>query len=244
MSTCEKCSRDFANKAGLSNHRRVCDGTLPAPRWMCPKCNHHVHSQRERHVEICDGLGPGAHRRAAFTGRGRGGWNKGVKSSDETKTKIAESLRGKPWRASSVEVEIERRRKISERMKSNPSAGGYRKGSGVGKGCWYESPIAGRVYLDSTFEKRFASCLDDRKISWERNTEKFSYEYNERSHFYTPDFKVEGKFVEVKGYVTERDRAKWQYFPHSLIILRECDIIEMELGNEPSWIKQVLPTEG
>ena len=32
-------------------------------KWTCPKCGHHIHSKRERHLEICDGLGPGASKR-------------------------------------------------------------------------------------------------------------------------------------------------------------------------------------
>lgn len=236
MPICEKCSREFINNAGLGNHRKTCDGSpfVPYVKWSCPKCFRYVHSKKERHVEICDGLGPGAHRRAAFKGAGRG-WSKGVKVSEETKEKISRSLTGKPWIPKSEESEIERRKKISATMKANPKAGGYRNGSGVGKGCWYESPTAGRVYLDSTFEKRVAQCLDKNNISWERNKEKFHYEYEGISHFYTPDLKIEGAFVEIKGYVTERDNAKWKYFPKSLIILKENDIIEMESGRLPKW---------
>jgi hypothetical protein len=236
MQKCEKCTREFSSKAGLSNHKNTCDGTIPAPKWSCPKCNHYIHSQRDRHVEICDGLGPNAHRRAVLTGHGkRGGWNKGIKSNEETKQKISESLRGREWKASSEEVESERRRKISESMKKNPLAGGYRKGSGVGKGCWHHSPIAGDVYLDSTYEKRVAKCLDENNVMWERNIERFPYEYAGKTHFYIPDFKIEGTFVEVKGYVTEKDIAKWKFFPHNIIILKNVDIINMEQGKLPKW---------
>lgn len=234
MLTCEKCSRDFINRVGLGNHLKFCDGTTKQPRWSCPKCGYHIHSQRERHIEICDGHGPGAHKRAARKGLDRP-WNKGKKSSQETKEKISRSLTGRNWKSSSQEIETERRRKISERMKKNPSAGGYRKGSGVGKGGWYDSQIAGRVYLDSTFEKRVAQCLDKHSIKWERNKEKFEYEYDGKTHYYTPDFIVEGKFVEVKGFTTDRDIAKWKHFPCNINILYEKDIIEMESGRLPKW---------
>ena len=234
MPTCDKCNRDFLNNAGLNNHKRFCDGTLPAQRWSCPKCNHYIHSQRDRHVEICDGLGPGAHKRNGKNEK-QSVWNKGLKTNEETKARISASLIGKAWKASSPEIEFERRRKISEKMKSNPAAGGYRIGSGVGKGGWYNSSIAGRVYLDSSFEMRVGECLDSNGITWERNKEKFSYFYDGNFHNYTPDFKIEGTFVEVKGFITDKDKAKWEFFPHKLILLKESDIIEMELGNLPSW---------
>lgn len=236
MPTCENCSREFMNNAGLGSHKRVCDGKpfVPYVKWSCPKCGYYVHSKKERHVEICDGLGPGAHRRAALKGTGKG-WNKGIKASEEMRKKISESLRGKPWKPTSVEIEAERRRKISEKMKRNPDAGGYRKGSGVGKGGWYDSPIAGRVYLDSTFEFRFAKCADSMSIQWERNKEKFPYEHEGKSHYYIPDFKVANTFIEVKGYITERDKSKWKNFPHELVILRETDIINLEIGELPKW---------
>jgi hypothetical protein len=233
METCKKCNQTCPNKTDLIEHKKSCK-TPPKPKWTCPTCNFHIHSQRERHVEICDGSGPGAHRRAANNGRGRD-WNKGLKASEETGQKISAALKGKPWKAKDPETEIERRRKISEKMKNNPNAGGYREGPGVGKGGWYESEIAGRVYLDSSFEKRVAQCLDKHSLQWERNKEKFPYEYNGKRHFYTPDFVVNGMFVEVKGWISDRDLAKWEHFPFNLNILTEGEIIEMESGRLPKW---------
>ena len=204
-------------------------------RWLCPKCGHHIHSKRERHVEICDGLGAGAHLRSEKARRRGRGWNKGATLVQETRNKISASLTGKPWRPKSIESDLARRQKISDSMKRNPKAGGYRKGSGVGKGCWYESHIAGEVYLDSTFEKRFAVVLDKLNEAWQRNKQKFLYNYSGKEHFYTPDFVINETFIEVKGYVTGRDLAKWKCFPHRLVIVREADIIDLESGGLPKW---------
>ena len=236
MVTCTKCNREFKNNSGLGSHKKICDGTpyKPYVKWSCPKCGMYVHSKKERHVEICDGLGPGAHRRASYKGVGRG-WNKGTKASDAVRSKISESLKGKPWKPKSPESELARRKKISETMRSNPSAGGYRPGSGVGKGCWHNSPISGQVYLDSTYEKRLANYLDQKGIPWQRNKERFPYTFKDKEHSYIPDFKINGVFVEVKGYTTEKDRAKWKFFPHKLIILTEDDIINLESGGLPKW---------
>lgn len=56
------------------------------------------------------------------------GWQKGV--TDDYKKLMQEKSKGI---ASTPEKEIERKRKISETMRKNPKAGGYRQGSGVGK---------------------------------------------------------------------------------------------------------------
>ena len=39
--------------------------------------------------------------------------------------------------------------------------------------------------------------------------------------FFIPDINT---CVEVKGYETERDRAKWANFSHALIVVRRADI--------------------
>lgn len=233
---CEKCNREFTTKAGLGNHKKVCDGTPCAVyvRWLCPKCNHHIHSQRERHIEICDGLGPGVHKRAVQKNTLRP-WNKGLKLPEGIGKKISKALTGRQRKPLSVESEIKWRRKISETAKKNKKSGGYRKGSGRGKGGWHDSHIAGRVYLDSTYELRLAKCLDSMNIQWERNKEKFYYEHEGKSHNYIPDFKIADFFIEVKGFVTERDKSKWKYFPHKLVIIYESDITNLESGVLPKW---------
>lgn len=62
-----------------------------------------------------------------------------------------------------------------------------------------------------------------------RCPERFLYEWNgERSYnpdFYLPDSNT---YVEVKGYETDRDRAKWKYFPHQLTVIRKKEIEEIK----------------
>ena len=78
-------------------------------------------------------------------------WNRAYYLSVEYKTKISNALKGKSTgKGSTPEKELERRRNISKSMKNNPKAGGLREGSGRGKKMWYESKIAGKVYLRST----------------------------------------------------------------------------------------------
>ena len=113
-------------------------------------------------------------------------------------------------RAGTVDKEILRRQRISETMKKNPNAGGLREGSGRGKKVWYESPIAGKVYIRSTYELEYVKWLDLNNINWNQNSNKFPYIYMEKRRYYYPDFYLadSDEYIEIKGYKTEKDIAK------------------------------------
>lgn len=127
-----------------------------------------------------------------------------------------------------------RREKISKTMKKNPLAGGLREGSGRGLKTWYESPIAGRVYLRSSYELAYVKYLDANQIKWKQNIKSFEYVFNEKKRRYFPDFYLidEGCFVEIKGFKTKQDEAKWSYFPYKLQILYGKDIKQMEVQSD------------
>jgi hypothetical protein len=67
------------------------------------------------------------------------------------------------------------------------------------------------VKLKGKWELIVAKWLDDNQIKWEHETKSFEYEWNGvRNYypdFYLPDFDF---FIEVKGYVTDRDLSKWK----------------------------------
>jgi len=152
-------------------------------------------------------------------------WNKGKHLSDECKKKISDSHRGKYVKLS-PEKEQARRKKISESMRKNPACGGLREGSGRGRKMWYTSKIAGRVYLRSTYEMEYAKWLDNNNIVWKQNLIKFPYTYDGKIHYYYPDFYLPdtNEYVEVKGFKTEKDIAKWKEFPYKLTILMRSDL--------------------
>ena len=198
-------------------HEKHCDGKgskldhkKVSASWTCPKCNNHIHSQRERHTELCDGMGAGAGKRHNKRMRLRKGrnWAKGASLCSDHREKISNSLLGRKWSCSN---EISRRKKISDTMKKNSMSGGYRVGSGRCKGLWYESPIAGKVYLDSSYEHRLAVVLDSLCIMWKKNNKKFPYiDETGKKRNYIPDFFLEEKnlWIEVKGFQTDRDLCK------------------------------------
>ena len=160
---------------------------------------------------------------------------KGIALSDSHKQNLALSLIGKTTgKAKTEEKEIERKNKISATMKSNPLAGGLREGSGRGIKTWYTSPIAGKVYLRSTYELRYVKVLDSLKINWKQNTQGFDYEFENSKHKYYPDFYLldENLYIEVKGFKTSKDIAKWEQFPYDIkiIFVKELEKMEDELS--------------
>lgn len=191
-------------------------------------------AKRQRDSQKKKGKNPFENREHPRGMKGKQSWNHGLKTPDEVRQKISSSLTSNEkvtGRASTDEKELLRRKKISETAKIHKKSGGYRKGSGIGHGGWYESPIAGHVYLDSTWELSYAKFLDESSIQWKRNTQRFAYQYNGELHYYIPDFFLVEKelFIEVKGYETAVDRAKWKQFPHKLQVIRESDLRELKL---------------
>ena len=85
--------------------------------------------------------------------------------------------------------------------------------------------------LHGTWELRLAMYMDDNKITWWRCDDIFEYEFDGRTLSYQPDFYLPkfDLYIEVKGYATEKDFAKWKQFPKDkkLVILKEYDLKEL-----------------
>jgi len=131
------------------------------------------------------------------------GWIIGFNEEFKDKMKYTNSHRDNPGQAKSPEAEQERRKKISETMKKNPLAGGLREGSGRGKKGWYKG-----IFCDSSWELAFVIYHIDHNIPIKRCEEKRPYEYKGRIHYYIPDFIVNDKIIEIKGFNTEQWQIK------------------------------------
>ena len=77
----------------------------------------------------------------------------------------------------------------------NSTSGGYRIGSGTGKHGYYNG-----FWCDSTYELAYLIYCLDHNIDIKRNTESFEYLVEGKKYKYYPDFIVNGKLVEIKGY--------------------------------------------
>lgn len=87
--------------------------------------------------------------------------------------------------------------------------------------------------FDSGWEVSFAKWCDSHEIRWERCKNSFEYTWQDSIHLYMPDFWMPDAecFVEIKGMIRERDRAKWSGFPknQSLIVLTQKELRRLKI---------------
>lgn len=136
--------------------------------------------------------------------------------STETRKKISEISKQQVWTA-------ERRMKHSESMRRAVSK--YPEAySSSNRGRVKEVFYKG-VKFQGEWELDFYKWCMANGVYIERCTEWFDYvwqgnrKYN--PDFYLPELDI---YIEVKGYETDRDRAKWRDFPRKLRVIKEKEI--------------------
>ena len=141
------------------------------------------------------------------------------------KQKTSQSLK-KYFREHSPEEAAEKNKKAREGLLRVISNGNWRPHAGKKTRYIYNNQI-----FDSSWEAAYARYLDQQSIKWIRNTERFEYFFEGKIHSYFPDFYLDesNQFVEIKGYVTAKDFAKWEQFPkdRNLKVLREKELKEL-----------------
>lgn len=121
------------------------------------------------------------------------------------------------------------KKKLSESMKravlANPES--Y---SSSNRGRTKQIIIDG-IKLQGQWEVDFYTWAKGNGLSPKRPTQAFEYEWNGQ-RWYHPDFYIESMdlYIEVKGYETDRDRAKWLYFPKKLCIIKGAEIKKIRAG--------------
>lgn len=88
------------------------------------------------------------------------------------------------------------------------------------------------IKLQGQWEVDFYIWAKKENLNPQRPAVGFKYCWNGERTYY-PDFYIESfnLYVEVKGYETERDRAKWSQFPKKLCIIKEKEIREIRKGS-------------
>lgn len=178
---CQFCTREIKNKGSLKAH------------------------------EMCCKLNPNkiTHKRSVNAGAKKGStpWNKG--KTKETNSSLSKQSIAISERYANGELQPhcaphsqETKDKLS-RVAKERKLGGYVRGSGRGKKGWYKG-----YFCDSSWELAYVIYCLDHNISIERNTEKRQYIWNNKVKNYIPDFLVEDKLIEIKGYKTEEWLAK------------------------------------
>lgn len=196
---CQYCKKQCKNKNSLKQHERLCK--------MNPN---KMESSFTRYNKL---------KKCA--------WNKGLsKDTDERVRKNAESIsqsyasgKSKAWCQGLTKDTDERLRKLSEHVSNTVNNKVERDEwySSLGKVHHYE---CNGVYLHGRWELEFGKFLNDKHIKWERPKNKFKYFFQDKWHYYHPDFYLpeHDVYIEIKGCVTEKDIAKWTQFPNDLKI--------------------------
>ncbi len=136
--------------------------------------------------------------------------------SDETRKKLSDAIKNR-----SPELLEKVGKSISESVNKK-----------VSDGTWHTS-LAKRMHVEykgvglhGLWELKYAQYLDEIGVVWERNTASFPYEFEGKVRRYTPDFylPMTDEYVEIKGYKTEKDEAKWSQFPLTLVVLMGEDL--------------------
>lgn len=168
--------------------------------------------------------------------KGKPSWNSGLtKETDNRVKNHSKTLKGR-------DVGFKKGSKHSEEWKKEQSLrmnklyeSGWEPVCGRCKKYDYSSPIAGDVKLDGRWEVKVAEFFDKSGLNWERNRKRFKYiKPNGKESTYQPDFFIKdwNCYIEVKGYETELDRAKWSQFKDNLKIINGKNIGELD-----EWLK-------
>lgn len=161
-------------------------------------------------------------------------WNKGqTKDTNDSLNRVSLQMTGKsrPDISASLKMSYETGKSVPHKTKHSSFTkqtlseiaksrkfGGYVKGSGRGRKGWYKG-----YFCDSSWELAYVVFCLDHNIPIARNKEYRSYSYKGKTKRYLPDFIVDGKIVEIKGYKTEEWLCKIQD-NNDVIVLYENDI--------------------
>lgn len=85
--------------------------------------------------------------------------------------------------------------------------------------------------FDSTWEFEFVKFLDFHNIKWVRNEHSFVYIFENSEHRYFPDLYLPDYdlYIEIKGRVIEKDKAKWEQFNKKLDIYFLKDLKKLDI---------------
>lgn len=244
---CKFCSREFTNLSGLHRHENTCKynpdkvNSKYLPRKVvynniirddlfCSFCGKQCKNENSfrNHERMCP-QNPDQSYREKFNTCGHIAWNKGLtKETDERVAKCGQTYSRNHKLGLHTEYKNASHR---QEVKDKISSTCLKKSK---EGTWHTS-LAKNMHIDyngvdlhGSWELKYAQYLDANKIKWIRNIDRFPYTYKDKLHYYTPDFYLvdTDEYIEIKGYRTGKDYAKWKQFPKdkTLIVLMCKDL--------------------
>lgn len=170
--------------------------------------------------------------------KNRFAWNKGLtKDTDDRVKKAAENYSKKcksgdivPWQKGLSKDNNESLNKASKKISETVN-------KKIKEGTWHNSFSKSRTHeykgvkLYGKWELEYAKWLDKNNVKWSRVEESFVYIFEGKEKQYTPDFYLidEDCYIEIKGYETEKDRAKWSQFPLRLKVIKGEELFKLGL---------------
>lgn len=202
---CKFCSKECKNLNSLRQHERLC------------------HKNPDKKL-------------SNFSKRkGVPSWNKGLTSETDIGIKErGELLKLRYANGELVAHRTKHNEETKRRMSENKRQlylSGWEPICGRCKKYDYVSPIAGSIKVDGTWELKVAKHLDSLGVQWKRNKKRFPYVKPDGTNStYQPDFYVEdwNSYLEVKGYETDLDKAKWSQFQEPLMVWKKDKIQTLE----------------
>lgn len=135
---------------------------------------------------------------------GKPAWNKGLTVDDPRVASYGRTISliqtGKPGRPHTAKSKAN----LSKIAKANGLGGHTSK-----RKLYFKKNDGTEVYLQSSYEIKFAEILEELNIIWERPTPLIWIDDNGKDHRYYPDFKVNEKYFDTKNdYLAKIDARK------------------------------------
>jgi hypothetical protein len=199
---CKFCSKEMKNIGGLTIHEKY--GCSLNPNRLYRKSNFVEYNERVNNGEL----------EKKFTNQFTKAQELGIECvvSEQTKLKISNASKKQVWTT-------ERKQKHSESMmnavRQHPESYSAKNVCGRTKKIQYKG-----FNLTGKWEYDVARYFDKHDISWTNKISPFEYKWENKIRNYFPDFYLFDfdLYIEVKGYETERDRAKWSVVPNLFVI--------------------------
>jgi hypothetical protein len=146
--------------------------------------------------------------------------------TDEQKAKASITSKEANKKYWTAEKRLEQSLRMKKIVAENPDS--YTKNNVSGRVKMYEVMSAtGLTKVKGQWELDVANWLNENNIKWTNDIQPYNYFWNESWHLYFPDFLLidNNVLIEVKGYETDRDRAKWQSVKDKrFVVLKEQQI--------------------
>lgn len=212
----EKSPRKVIAHCEACNEKRVVQFRNAMLHKVCVHCSDKSEQKKEKLKTAKTGK-----KRSEATRKKISESHKGRKLSEEHKQKIGKGQIGrKPPKETRKKLSSWQKGKILPDdhpfHKKGKEHHSYGKPAPHGKGEWYTHESGEKFFMRSQWELKYAKHLDNLGIPWEFESKVFdvTYEYKGevKEGTYTPDFYVNGEWVEIKGYWRDDALPKFEAF--------------------------------